>query len=131
VLEADRHGPERALGEAMRWRPSLPGFGHPVYTGADPRARTALKLFEEVAGQRQREIVAGVLALAAARNLSAPNIDFGLAAIAYATGMPSDAGETVFTIARTAGWTAHTIEELREQSLRFRARAVYVHSPQT
>ena len=39
--------------------------------------------------------------------------------------LPSDAGRTIFTVARIAGWTAHYLEELGERPLRFRARAVY------
>jgi citrate synthase len=39
--------------------------------------------------------------------------------------MPPDAGRTIFTIARIAGWTAHYQEELSERPLRFRARAIY------
>ena len=38
--------------------------------------------------------------------------------------MPSDAGGTLFTVARVAGWIAHYLEELHERPLRFRARAV-------
>ena len=54
-----------------------------------------------------------------------PNIDLALAAVTWATKMPTDAGRTIFTIARVAGWTAHYLEELGERPLRFRARAVY------
>ncbi len=45
--------------------------------------------------------------------------------MAWATGMPPDAGRTIFTVARVAGWTAHYLEELGERPLRYRARAVY------
>lgn len=131
LADAERHGPDRAVSEALRWRPPLPGFGHAVYTAADPRAGTLLELFGPLANAAQRRAVDGVLALAAARDLPPPNVDFGLAAIAYAAGMAPDAGETIFTIARTAGWTAHALEELRERPLRFRARAVYLQAART
>ncbi len=45
--------------------------------------------------------------------------------MAWATGMPPDAGRTLFTVARVAGWVAHYLEELEERPLRYRARAVY------
>ena len=48
-----------------------------------------------------------------------------MAAIAWSTGMAPDAGRTLFTVARVAGWVAHYLEELGERPLRFRARAVY------
>jgi citrate synthase len=44
--------------------------------------------------------------------------------LAQVAGMPVEAGEAIFTIARTAGWLAHAIEEYGEAPLRFRARAV-------
>jgi citrate synthase len=43
--------------------------------------------------------------------------------------MPEDAGRTIFTIARVAGWTAHYLEELEERPIRYRARAVYATRP--
>jgi citrate synthase len=55
-------------------------------------------------------------------------VDLALAAISWATGMPPDAGRTIFTVARVAGWTAHYLEELGERPLRFRARAVYARA---
>ena len=63
--------------------------------------------------------------LAADHDVPLPNVDLALAAMALATGMPPDAGRTIFTVARVAGWTAHYVEELDERPLRYRARAVY------
>jgi citrate synthase len=39
--------------------------------------------------------------------------------------MPEASGAVIFTIARTAGWLAHAIEEYGEAPVRFRPRAVY------
>jgi citrate synthase len=68
------------------------------------------------------------VALAKSSDIPPPNIDLGLAALAWATGMGPEAGRTMFSIARVAGWTAHYVEELAERPLRFRARAVYAAS---
>ena len=57
-----------------------------------------------------------------------PNVDLALAAMAWSAGMPPDAGRTLFTVARVAGWAAHYLEELDERPLRYRARAVYAAS---
>ena len=43
--------------------------------------------------------------------------------------MDGDATEAVFSIARTAGWLAHAIEEYAEEPLRFRPRR-RLHRPQ-
>jgi len=48
-----------------------------------------------------------------------------LGSLTFLAGMPPEAGEVTFAIARTAGWLAHAIEEYEEQPLRFRARERY------
>jgi citrate synthase len=81
-----------------------------------------------LARPEQRDLVFSLIALAREHDVPAANVDLALAAVTWATGMPTDAGRTIFTIARVAGWTAHYLEELRERPLRFRARAVYATS---
>jgi citrate synthase len=125
VLEAERLGPERALDNALRWQGLLPGFGHAVYVGADPRVAVLLEHVEILASPGQWALLGTMTELAAARDLPPPNVDLALAALTWVTGMPADAGRTLFAVARVAGWTAHYLEELTERPLRFRARAVY------
>jgi citrate synthase len=69
--------------------------------------------------------VDSIRALAESHHYPAPNVDLGIGALVLATGMPADAGQTIFAVARMAGWTAHYLEELAEAPLRFRARAIY------
>jgi citrate synthase len=54
------------------------------------------------------------------------NVDFALATLTMASGMPLDGGEVIMSIARVAGWLAHAIEEYDETALRFRPRASYI-----
>ena len=129
LRDAERSGPERALDDTLRWQRHLPGFGHTVYEGADPRAIVLRELIDPLASPEQRRLLDGVLALAAQRSVPGPNIDLALAASTIAGGMPEDAGRTIFTIARVAGWTADYLEELGERPLRYRARAVYAARP--
>jgi citrate synthase len=123
--EAGRVGAERALDETLRWQGRLPGFGHTVYTGGDPRYPVLEALFAEVAPRSQVQLLHDIVGLAAERRIPLPNVDLGLAALTLATGMPDDAGRTIFAVARVAGWTAHYLEELEERPIRYRARAVY------
>ncbi len=125
LLDAADQGAERAADRALRWMNLLPGFGHTVYRDGDPRAGPLLELFDELADDRQRHVLASIRDLADAHDFPAPNVDLAIGAIAFAAGMPADAGQTIFGIARMAGWTAHYIEELSEPPLRFRARAIY------
>ena len=103
----------------------LPGFGHSVYKHGDPRFTVLLRLFEQLAAPEQVELVGSLVELADAHSIPLPNVDLAMAAIAWSTGMAPDAGRTLFTVARVAGWVAHYLEELGERPLRFRARAVY------
>ncbi|HEY1989806.1 MAG TPA: citrate/2-methylcitrate synthase [Acidimicrobiales bacterium] len=125
LVDAERHGVERALDDTLRWQRVLPGFGHPVYKNGDPRFEALLRLFNQTATAEQIELVKAIIDLAETNGLPAPNVDLALAAITWSAGMPPDAGRTTFTVARVAGWTAHYLEELGERPLRFRARAVY------
>jgi citrate synthase len=125
LVDADELGAEGAADKALRWMNILPGFGHTVYTDGDPRVQPVLDLFEQLATERQQEVVASIRALADSHDFPAPNVDLGIGALVFAAGMPADSGQTIFGVARMAGWTAHYLEELTERPLRFRARAIY------
>jgi citrate synthase len=125
LVDAERDGVDRAVNECLRWQRVVPGFGHTVYKHGDPRVAPLLACFERLARPDQRDLVASLVDLARDHHVPEPNIDLALAAVTWATKMPTDAGRTIFTIARVAGWTAHYLEELGERPLRFRARAVY------
>jgi citrate synthase len=116
---------ERAVGERLRAGERVPGFGHAVYRVPDPRAGDLLAALE--AGRptvRVWRSAQAVLAVVASRGGPAPNVDFAAAVLTQAAGMPADAGEAIFAVARTAGWIAHAIEEY-DHPLRYRPRANY------
>ncbi len=125
LVDAERDGVDRAVNECLRWHRVVPGFGHTVYKHGDPRVAPLLACFERLARPDQRALVASLVDLARDHDVPEPNVDLALAAVTWAAKMPNDAGRTIFTIARVAGWTAHYLEELGERPLRFRARAVY------
>ena len=129
LVDADELGAERAADKALRWMNILPGFGHTVHTDGDPRAEPLLDLFEQLATERQRAVVASIRALADSHDFPAANVDLGIGALVFAAGMPAASGQTIFGVARMAGWTAHYLEELPERPLRFRARAIYSTKP--
>jgi citrate synthase len=103
----------------------VPGFGHAVYTGADPRAEAVLRLLGPDPGGplagRLGELVAAVGRHGGPR----PNFDLALGALAVAYGLAPGSAEAVFVLGRCAGLLGHTIEEYRHR-FRFRPRAVYV-----
>jgi citrate synthase len=101
----------------------VPGLGHAVYVGVDPRYTAIRSRLEAMRGTRS--VLDGIDALAARYPARLPNVDLALGAFAEHAGMVEGATEAIFTIARTAGWIAHGLEEYRHR-LRFRGRATYV-----
>ncbi|WP_309060396.1 citrate synthase [Streptomyces sp.] len=115
------------IADELRAGRRIPGLGHRLYAGEDPRARALFSLLEEIPHAAP--------ALAAARDIVATtarhtplhaNVDLALAVLTASCGMPATAGETIFAVARTAGWIAHALEEYGERPLRMRPSGQYV-----
>jgi citrate synthase len=127
-----------ALGDADRWVKDaldrgerLMGFGHRVYRAEDPRARvlrrTALELGSrraEVAEALERAALAELRARKPDRVL-ATNVEFWSAVVLDYAEVPPELFTPMFTCARTAGWSAHILEQKREGRL-IRPTAKYV-----
>jgi citrate synthase len=128
--DAVARGAAAAVGDVLQRRERLPGFGQPLYPRGDPRAVAVLRALRAATNPlHAMRVVDDVIEAARDRVGVEPNVDFALAALGLVTAMPVDAGELVFAVARTAGWTAHAQEEWQAPPLRFRARAVYVGRP--
>lgn len=126
LRDAERSSPEDALARAIELQRALPGFGHPVYRDADPRAGHLLDALTKVAPREPLRLVQEVLRAATAAGAAMPNVDFALGALAHATRMSAGSTEAIFALARVSGLIAHALEEYGEEPLRFRARAIYV-----
>jgi citrate synthase len=121
----DAAGVPRVVGDLLRRGERVPGFGHFVYRGGDPRAGLLLAMVRSAAPASPRlAVVDSVLAEMHRRALPEPNIDFALAVLASCAGMIRGAGEVIFAVARTAGWLAHALEEYTARTP-LRPRAVY------
>jgi citrate synthase len=108
------------------------GIGHRVYKTLDPRAphlrAMAVKLSEKIGEPkwiRMSERIAELMK--EKKNLNA-NVDFYSATVYYSLGIPTDLFTPVFAIARTAGWTAHVLEQLEDNRL-YRPLSEYVGEP--
>jgi citrate synthase len=115
----------RAVGDVLRRGEKIPGFGHSVYRGQDPRGRLLLDLIRGAAPNARKVAVAdAIIAEVRRRALPEPNIDLALGTFTSAAGMSRGAGEAIFAVARTAGWTAHALEAYEAGTL-LRPRACY------
>jgi citrate synthase len=125
VLELGDAAP--VIAEELRAGRRIPGLGHRLYPGEDPRARALFALLEEVPRAEPALLAARDIVATTARH--APlhaNVDLALAVLTASSGMPARAGETIFAVARTAGWIAHALEEYGERPLRMRPSGTYV-----
>lgn len=112
----------RVVGERLARGEMLPGCGHPLYPGGDPRGRA---LLARLPPDPVREAILDALDRAGA---APPNLDFGLVALARALDLAPGAALSLFAIGRTAGWIAHALEQLGEGKL-IRPRARYSGVP--
>jgi citrate synthase len=112
------------------------GFGHRIYKVRDPRAEVLVEAAEKLAWQTgdrklldltatvERVTVKVLEEVKPGRDLYA-NVELYAALILHAVGIPSDLFTPTFAISRTAGWTAHVMEQFAD-SLLIRPESVYV-----
>ncbi len=109
----------------------LMGFGHRVYRAEDPRARVLRRTCQELGAERYE--VAAELERAALAELRErrpdraieTNVEFWAAVILDFAQVPPHMMPAMFTCARTAGWSAHVMEQKRTGRL-VRPSAKYV-----
>ncbi|MDX6296967.1 MAG: citrate synthase [Nocardioidaceae bacterium] len=112
----------------------LMGFGHRVYRAEDPRARVLRRTARELGAPRYE--VAEALEAAALRELRLrrpdrvleTNVEFWAAIILDFAEVPPHMFTSMFTCARTAGWSAHILEQKRTGRL-IRPSAYYAGPP--
>ncbi|EPZ45062.1 citrate synthase [Alicyclobacillus acidoterrestris] len=105
------------------------GFGHRVYRTEDPRATHLRKLSKEageLAGQTKWFNMSQTIEayVKETKGLNA-NVDFYSASMYYAMGIPTHLYTPIFAISRISGWSAHVLEQYRNNRL-IRPRAEYV-----
>ncbi|GLZ34365.1 citrate synthase [Lentzea sp. NBRC 105346] len=131
IEAAENADPASVVRGILDRRERLMGFGHRVYRAEDPRARVLRRTCLELGAPRYE--VAAALEQAALAELRErrpdraieTNVEFWAAVILDFAEVPPHMMPAMFTCARTAGWSAHILEQKRTGRL-VRPSAAYV-----
>lgn len=120
------------LEDAVMHKKKIMGFGHRVYKVKDPRATVLQELAEHMFAETSKPEIYN-LAVEIERIATGilgpkgifPNVDFYSGIVYQSMGIPRDLFTPIFAISRVAGWTAHWLEQLKNNRI-FRPEQIFV-----
>lgn len=112
---------EKKVREMLSSGQKVPGFGHRVYRTFDPRAtflrKMSRQLGEDAGNPRWYEMSERLIPIVKETKNKDPNVDFFSASAYYTMGIPIDLFTPIFAVARVTGWTAHVMEQHRNNRI--------------
>lgn len=118
--------------DALAQKKKIMGIGHRVYKVLDPRAphlkTMAVKLSNKLGEPKWIQMSERIAEIMRERKNLNANVDFYSATVYYSLGIPTDLFTPIFAIARMSGWTAHVLEQWKDNRI-FRPLSEYVGRP--
>lgn len=116
--------PEKAAAwvlQRLDEKKKIPGFGHRVYRCEDPRATVLRKIARKITAltgeSRFYEVAQAVEQVMLKNTKVFPNVDFYSAPLYHAMGIPIELFTPIFAVSRVVGWTAHILEQWKNNRL--------------
>ena len=109
---------EKWVAEALARRERIMGFGHRVYRAEDPRSRVLKRVAKELGSPRvavaeELEQVAHEAIAKKSPSHSWTNVEYWSAVVLDVAEVPPQLAPAMFACSRTAGWSAHILEQKR------------------
>ena len=118
---------EKWVRDALGRGEKIMGFGHRVYKALDPRAPILKRLAEELnaksGGKSPWLEISEIIQRVVREEMDKKgkkiyaNVDFFSASVYYTLGIPKDLFTNIFAMARMLGWSAHIIEQHKDNRL--------------
>ncbi len=119
---------ENYLDEKLNNNEKIMGMGHRVYKQGDPRTKhlkIISKQLADIIGDRKwYDISEKIEEYVYTKKGLLPNVDFYSATVYTYLGIPKELFTPIFAISRTSGWTAHIMEQYKNNKI-IRPRSEY------
>ncbi len=131
LIEIDESGqdPEAWVRERLEKKEKVMGFGHRVYKVLDPRAVILREMVEDLSEETDQrkwyDLSVKIMKFMEREKKIYANVDYFSASVYYMLGIDIDLYTPIFGLARITGWTAHMLEQWKENRL-IRPRAAYI-----